>query len=66
VTGLSDKHMPHADICHIIGKVHLYTHWPLVHFPTSVVKWDTSHKSHLSNTPVMRTWFKRISQVWAK
>jgi len=59
LTGLSDKYMRSADICHIIGRVHFYTRWPLVQLTANVVKCDTRHKSCLSHIPVMRTWLKR-------
>jgi len=47
VTGLSDKNMPSEDICHIIGPVHFYARWPLVHTAANVVKRDTSHVCHI-------------------
>lgn len=38
------RHLALADICHIVGTLHLCTYWLLVHFPT-VSKCDTSRKN---------------------
>jgi hypothetical protein len=49
MTGISDKHVPIVDTCHIMGIVHLYICWPLVHFPPTVGESDTSQSNYQCN-----------------